>query len=78
MKFVRVLVQSYWIPGFLPESGRNRWRSVKSSVGGPSSFVGEALSSALGLCLADGGVVIIHGRSLSLVDGRGRGWSWWW
>jgi hypothetical protein len=32
MKFVRVLVQSYWIPGFLPESGRNRWRSVKSST----------------------------------------------
>jgi hypothetical protein len=32
MKFVRVLVQSYWIPGFLPESGRNRWRSVKSSL----------------------------------------------
>jgi hypothetical protein len=31
MKFVRVLVQSYWIPRFLLESGRNRWRSVKSS-----------------------------------------------
>jgi hypothetical protein len=54
------------------------WVRGSSFVGGPSSFVGEALSSALGLCLMDGGAVVVHGWSLSLVDGCGRGWLWWW
>jgi hypothetical protein len=47
---------------------RRPWVRVSSFVGGPSSFVGEAC-----LCLADGGAVVVHGRSLSLVDGRGGG-----
>jgi hypothetical protein len=47
-------------------------------MGGPSSFVGEASPSALGLCLADGGAVVVHRRPLSLVDGCGCGWSRWW